>query len=102
MTAQTNGRHAIAAAVRTLLFLAVGVLAAAVPARAQSALAGVVKDSSGALLPGVTVEASSPALIEGTRSAVTDAGGQYKIIDLRPGEYIVTFTLVGFRPSRRR
>ena len=52
---------------------------------AQASVAGVVKDTSGAVLPGVTVEASSPALIEKTRSAVTDGAGLYKIIDLRPG-----------------
>src|SRR4051812_8413081 len=64
-------------------------------ASAQS-LAGVVKDSSGAVLPGVTVEASSPALIERTRSVVTDSQGQYQIVNLRPGTYDVTFSLAGF------
>jgi hypothetical protein len=64
---------------------------AAGPSRsfAQSAttgtIAGVVRDATGAVLPGVTVEAASPALIEKARSVVTDSGGQYKIIDLRPG-----------------
>src|SRR5438045_9598694 len=62
---------------------------------AQASIAGVVKDTSGAVLPGVTVEASSPALIEKTRSVVTDGTGQYKIVDLRPGTYAVTFTLPG-------
>ncbi len=67
------------------------------PAASQGqSLAGVVKDSSGALLPGVTVEASSPALIERTRSVVTDDRGQYQIVDVRPGAYTVTFTLPGF------
>ena len=65
-------------------------------AYAQASIAGVVKDTSGAVLPGVTVEASSPALIEKTRSVVTDGTGQYKIVDLRPGAYTVTFTLTGF------
>lgn len=65
-------------------------------ASAQSAIAGTVKDATGAIMPGVTVEASSPVLIEKTRSAVTDGAGQYRIIDLRPGVYTVTFTLVGF------
>jgi len=65
-------------------------------ASAQSAIAGVVKDATGGALPGVSVEAASPALIEKTRSAVTDGNGQYKIVDLRPGEYTVTFTLTGF------
>src|SRR5438093_7088496 len=68
---------------------------------AQSAIAGVVKDTTGAVLPGVTVEAASPALIERTRTAVTDAQGQYKIIDLRPGVYAVTFSLTGFSTVKR-
>jgi len=63
---------------------------------AQSAIAGTVKDASGAVMPGVTVEVSSPVLIEKAKSAVTDGSGQYRIIDLRPGVYKVTFTLVGF------
>jgi hypothetical protein len=54
---------------------------------AQSAIAGVVKDSTGAVLPGVTVEASSPALIEKVKSAATNEAGQYRIVDLRPGTY---------------
>ena len=70
-------------------------------ARAQAAIAGVVKDGTGAVLPGVTVEASSPALIEKSRSVVTDTAGQYKIVDLRPGTYDVTFTLPGFKTVRR-
>jgi len=65
-------------------------------ALAQSAIAGVVKDTTGAVLPGVTVEASSPALIEKTKSAVTNEAGQYRVVDLRPGIYTVTFTLTGF------
>jgi hypothetical protein len=64
-------------------------------------IAGVVRDTSGAVLPGVTVEASSPALIEKARTVVTDGQGQYKIIDLRPGTYVVTFTLPGFSTVRR-
>lgn len=84
-----------------VLLLVGGCLGAAVPAAAQSALAGVVKDTSGAVLPGVTVEAASPALIEGTRTAVTDTSGAYKIADLRPGDYTVTFALTGFRTVRR-
>ncbi len=70
-------------------------------ASAQSAIAGVAKDTSGAVLPGVTVEVSSPALIERTRSATTDASGQYKIVDLRPGTYTVVFTMTGFTTVRR-
>jgi hypothetical protein len=68
---------------------------------AQASIAGVVKDASGAVLPGVTVEASSPALIEKVRSVVTDGSGQYRIVDLRPGAYVVTFTLTGFNTIKR-
>ena len=68
---------------------------------AQASIAGVVRDTSGAVLPGVTVEASSPALIEKVRTAVTDSGGQYRIVDLRPGDYAVTFTVAGFSAVRR-
>jgi len=60
-------------------------------------IAGVVKDASGAVLPGVTVEAASPALIERVRSVVTDGEGRFRIIDLRPGTYTVTCTLTGFK-----
>src|SRR5579863_7155939 len=70
-------------------------------ARAQSAFAGVVKDISGAVLPGVNVEASSPALIERTRTVVTDDRGEYKIVDVRPGTYSITFTLPGFSTVKR-
>jgi len=70
-------------------------------AHAQS-IAGTVRDTSGAVLPGVSVEASSPALIEKTRSVVTDGNGQYQIIDLRPGIYTVTFTLQGFTTVSRQ
>jgi len=70
-------------------------------AHAQSAIAGIVKDTSGAVLPGVTAEASSDVLIEKSRSVTTDGSGQYKIIDLRPGVYVVTFTLPGFQTLKR-
>jgi hypothetical protein len=89
---------------RLLLRLVVGfaaILLLPSIAQAQAAIAGVVKDSTGATLPGVTVEASSPALIERVRSVVTDGAGQYRIIDLSPGTYSVTFTLTGFKPIRR-
>lgn len=69
--------------------------------QAQSAIAGVVRDSSGGVLPGVTVEASSDVLIERVRTVTTDSQGQYKIVDLRPGVYVVTFTLPGFAVFRR-
>jgi hypothetical protein len=85
---------------RVAIFYALTVFCAA-PAAAQSAIAGLVKDSSGAVLPGVTVEASSPSLIEGVRTAVTDGTGQFRIQDLRPGEYTVTFSLTGFRQVKR-
>jgi hypothetical protein len=68
---------------------------------AQAVIAGTVKDPSGGVLPGVVVEATSPALIEKVRAAVTDGTGQYRIEDLRPGAYIVTFTLQGFSTFRR-
>src|SRR5688572_8549316 len=63
---------------------------------AQSAIAGLVTDTTGAILPGVTVEARSPALIEQTRTVVSDGNGRYRIEDLRPGTYSVHFTLPGF------
>ena len=65
-------------------------------AQTQTTLAGMVRDSSGLILPGVTVEASGPALIEKARSAVTDTSGQYRITDLPPGTYSVTYALTGF------
>jgi hypothetical protein len=68
---------------------------------AQASIAGVVTDASGAVLPGVTVEVSSPALIEKTRSTVTSATGQYEITSLVSGAYTVTFTLPGFNTARR-
>ena len=83
------------------LFAVASLLLFPLAARAQGSIAGAVKDTSGALLPGVTVEASSPALIEKTRSAVTDSAGQYKIVDLPPGTYTVGFTLTGFKTVRR-
>jgi len=68
---------------------------------ASGSIVGVARDSDGAVLPGVTVEAASPALIEKVRTVVTDGEGRYRIIDLRPGTYAVTFTLTGFRTFRR-
>jgi hypothetical protein len=73
----------------------------AASAQIGSGISGVVRDTSGAVLPGVTVEVASPVLIEGSRSTITDSGGQYQVIDLRPGDYTVTFTLPGFRAVRR-
>jgi hypothetical protein len=66
-----------------------------------SSIAGVVRDTSGAVLPGVTVEAASPVLIEKARNVATDSEGRYNIVDLRPGAYVVTFTLSGFNTVRR-
>ena len=86
------------AKVLTLVALAVMVPALA---SAQGAIAGMVKDASGAVLPGVTVEAASPALIEKVRSVVTDGSGQYQVVNLPPGAYTVTFSLVGFNTFKR-
>ena len=66
-----------------------------------SAIVGVVKDESGGALPGVTVTVDSPALIEKTKTAVTDATGRYQVLDLRIGTYAVTFTLEGFKTVRQ-
>ncbi len=82
-----------------LVFTCMAVLSTSA-AYAQS-ISGVVKDSSGAVLPGVTVEAASPALIEKTRTAVTDGSGLYRITDLTPGTYTVSFTLTGFTTIKR-
>jgi hypothetical protein len=92
----TRGRVGILAVltVSSLLF-------AATRTFAQSAIVGVVKDTSGAVLPGVTVEASSDVLIEKTRAVATDGNGQYKIVDLRPGQYVVIFSLAGFATVKR-
>ena len=82
-----------------LVFAALALAPAA--AYAQASITGVVRDSSGAVLPGVTVEAASPALIEKVRAVVTDGTGQFRIVNLRPGAYVVTFTLTGFSTVRR-
>jgi hypothetical protein len=84
------------AKLRPAFLLCAALLALPAAAAAQSAIAGVVTDTTGAVLPGVTVEAASPALIEKVRTAVTDSSGNYKVTDLRPGTYTVTFTLPGF------
>jgi len=80
------------------MLLLLVLLAAPAPLFAQQlgTMAGVVKDASGAVLPGVTVEVTSPALIEKLRTAVTDGSGQYRIVNLPPGTYAATFTLTGF------
>src|SRR5262245_22548405 len=86
-------------AMKCLTVVAVLILPASV--FAQASLTGTVRDASGGVLPGVTVEAASPALIEKVRSATTDDTGQYRIIDLRPGTYSLTFTLPGFSTVKR-
>jgi len=70
-------------------------------ALAQSAIAGTVRDTTGAVLPGVTIEASSPVLIERARSVTSDSEGRYTVVDVRPGVYTITFTLAGFNTFRR-
>ena len=85
---------------RSLLSVVGCLLLAPAGAAAQGAIAGQVTDNTGGVLPGVTVEAASPALIEGSRVAVTDGAGLYTIIDLRPGAYSVTYTLPGFGTTR--
>src|ERR687896_1338720 len=70
-------------------------------AQQTSSIAGVVRDTSGGVLPGVTVEAASPALIEKVRTVVTNGEGRYNIVDLRPGTYVVTLSLAGFNTFRR-
>ena len=85
---------------RVLLVAGCLTLAPAV-AFAQASLSGLVQDSSGAVLPGVTVEAASPVLIEKVRTTTTDSNGRYSIPDLRPGAYTVTFALSGFSTFKR-
>ena len=86
---------------RVALMLVGFVALVPIAAHAQASITGVVRDASGAVLPGVTVEASSPALIERSRTVVTDGSGQFRVVDLRPGTYVVTFTLSGFSTVRR-
>src|ERR1700746_712567 len=84
-----------------IILVGAGIFLLPTLARAQASISGLVQDASGAVLPGVTVEASSPALIEKTRSVVTDGAGRYSIVDLRPGTYEVTFSLTGFSNVKR-
>ena len=81
---------------RFLTVAAAALLLAPAVAVAQSSISGSVTDDTGGVLPGVTVEASSDVLIEGSRVVFTDGTGSYNVIDLRPGEYSVVFTLPGF------
>src|SRR6187455_1256733 len=86
---------------RHILLVVSMILALPLSAYAQASISGVIKDTSGAVLPGVTVEAASPVLIEKVKTAVTDGEGIYRIVDLRPGTYTVTFTLAGFKTFKR-
>src|SRR5262249_27724239 len=96
-----EGRHmSISRGVLVSLAVTVSVPSLAF-AQATASITGVVRDTSGAVLPGVSVEAASPALIEKVRTVVTDNGGQYKIEQLRSGVYTVTFSLSGFNTLRR-
>src|SRR4029453_1670587 len=84
-----------------LFTLVIPSVAAAQGALERGTLTGTVRDASGGVLPGVTVEAASPALIEKVRTAVTDSAGVYRIVNLDPGAYSLTFTLEGFSQVRR-
>src|SRR5262249_21126358 len=79
-----------------VVLVALVVLPSTVFAQATASIVGTARDASGAVLPGVTVEASSPVLIEKTRTVVTGGAGLYSIESLPPGTYTVTFTLAGF------
>src|SRR6187549_1446729 len=87
--------------VRTFLLVVASLVLVPALARAQSVFTGTVKDTSGAVIPGVTVEAASPVLIEKVKSTITDENGLYRIVDLRPGTYSITFTLPGFKTFKR-
>src|SRR5687768_6367199 len=102
MSPHTHG-HSLRGWTGMVPFLLVFSLAmsSVVAGQTQTAIAGVARDTTGAVLPGVTVEVASPAIIEGTRLAVTDENGQYRIVDLRPGTYTVVFRLQGFSTLRR-
>ena len=90
-------------AIATIALAILGFIGVPAPSAGQAlgAIAGAVKDASGAVLPGVMVEAGSPALIEKVRTVVTDGSGQYQIVSLPPGVYTVTFTLAGFSTVKR-
>src|SRR5215510_8969808 len=89
----------VGASVVTLTFVLL--FPSALGAQQSAGIAGTVRDTSGGVIPGVTVEAASPALIEKVRTVVSDGEGRYNIVDLRPGTYTVTFTLTGFNTVKR-
>src|SRR5215470_7001940 len=84
-----------------LLFTSSSLLLMAISASAQSTISGVVRDSTGAIVPNATVEAASDVLIERVRTVTTNGEGRYAIIDLRPGTYTVTVTMAGFSASKQ-
>src|SRR5262249_3166722 len=88
-------------ALKRVLLIVASTLVLPASTYAQATLAGVVKDASEAVLPGATVEASSSVLIEKTRRTVTDNTGQYRITELPPGIYEITYSLLGFATVRR-
>src|SRR5438445_653426 len=98
-----SAHHSNSSRSAALLLVAAATFAVPAPARAQgtAAISGTVKDTTGAVLPGVTVEAASPALIEKIRVATTDGAGQFKIVSLPPGVYTVNFSVTGFGGIRR-
>jgi hypothetical protein len=83
------------------LFTIVGIFLLPTAAFGQGIIAGVVKDATGSVLPGVTIDASSPVQIERLRTAITDGSGRYRLVSLQPGTYTVTFSLAGFTTVRR-
>src|SRR5262249_28084495 len=103
MSETTQGKDL--ASVWLVLAAALSLMIVPHPCWAQSAttgaIAGVVTDATGSVLPGVTVEAASPALIEKARTFITNENGEYKLVDLRPGTYSVTFSLSGFSTVKR-
>src|SRR5512147_2923365 len=96
-----NGGRSMSKRVQVIIGLVLICFPGIARGQAGASIAGTVQDSSGTVLPGVTVEASSPALIEKVRTAITDASGQYRIEQPRTGAYVVTFSLPGFNTVRR-
>src|SRR6266581_6011105 len=90
------GKRAIMRVSRLVVGLFVAALLIPAAAHAQGSITGTVQDTSGAVLPGVSVEAASPELIEKVRTGVTDGTGQYRIENLAPGTYMVSYSLTGF------